>query len=313
MELLRDFWPNVRPGRLLVTSRDTVASMEITVEGVEVEKFSADDSCLFLRSLLSPSLCQESNDDILTICSMFDGLPLAIAHVAGFIRTRGCSLGEFLRIHISNSQSTAATTTPLHGYSKTLDTVWDLSFALLGNEARRLLEVLTHFDPDGIPYDLLFTPDTSIEEQIDRRNRLSFLNSLQELRAQSLVQLNGQRNQITIHRYFRNCVLWNLSVDQPKALSRFDEALSLIWERRPGPQTPKQWNVQNWEIMESYMPHIRRLEAHVLKNPFLLQGQEDRMSTILFRVALYVLPAFLLEAANFLKQPVRAGTLLYKS
>lgn len=88
------------------------------------------------------------------------GMPLAIVHFTGYIVRSQCpveqisqSLSNRLRAStISNIGSNISMET--RAYQFTLDTVWDLSFHRLTEDAMLLLEYIAFLDPDHIPVDL---------------------------------------------------------------------------------------------------------------------------------------------------------------
>lgn len=88
------------------------------------------------------------------------GMPLAIVHFTGYIVRSKCpveqisqSLSNRLRAStVGNIGSSIPVET--RAYQFTLDTVWDLSFHRLTEDAMTLLEYIAFLDPDHIPVDL---------------------------------------------------------------------------------------------------------------------------------------------------------------
>lgn len=91
-----------------------------------------------------------------------EGLPIAIAHVAGYIDGLKRpfpyileQLSERRKASIVWSMDSRNSTT--QQYDRTLDAVWDLAFSALGKDARSLMNVLAMLNPDSIPEDMLLS------------------------------------------------------------------------------------------------------------------------------------------------------------
>lgn len=96
------------------------------------------------------------------ISAELGGLPIAIAHVAGYIGQLRRPLSYFIeqfqkqqRASIVWSMDTRSSTT--HQYGRTLDAVWDLAFSALSPEAQALMDVLAMLNPDSIQEDMLLS------------------------------------------------------------------------------------------------------------------------------------------------------------
>ncbi|KAG8420118.1 hypothetical protein J3459_011367 [Metarhizium acridum] len=86
------------------------------------------------------------------------GLPLAIAHFAGYVARSQCPLDQIcssLNNRIKSSQIWNTSNLLQHGdYEMTLNTVWDLAFRRLSRDSRKLLEFLAFLDPDQVPIEM---------------------------------------------------------------------------------------------------------------------------------------------------------------
>ena len=107
---------------------------------------------------------------------MVGGLPIAIAHMAGYMFTS--------KIHPEELQQTLKTrevyniwlktkmwTTPL--YEQTLETVWNIALRELSASAIELLYVISMLNPEAIPEDMLvqcalLNPDSRNQESESR-------------------------------------------------------------------------------------------------------------------------------------------------
>jgi hypothetical protein len=83
------------------------------------------------------------------------GLPLAIAHFAGYVAKSQCPLKHILESfqqRVKSSQIwSVGDITAVSGYDLTLATVWDLAFRRLSDDARLLIDIIAFLEPDYIP------------------------------------------------------------------------------------------------------------------------------------------------------------------
>jgi hypothetical protein len=95
------------------------------------------------------------------------GMPLAIAHFAGYVSRSQCSLDqilESLQDRLKCSQIWAQKNpTSFSGYNRTLETVWDLAFRRLTADAREILEIIAFLEPDYIPEEMFVGQELSEE------------------------------------------------------------------------------------------------------------------------------------------------------
>lgn len=90
------------------------------------------------------------------------GIPLAISHIAGYLKASGCSLADFLELwnewrrnnaHLRINDSLAKS-------NFALETIWDMGLRELGVDALKLLKIMAFMDSDAIQSDLLFNDHT---------------------------------------------------------------------------------------------------------------------------------------------------------
>jgi hypothetical protein len=106
-------------------------------------------------------------DNAKAISHELEGLPIAIAHVAGYIGQLRRPFPYFLeqfreRRKASVVWFTDSRTNTTHQYDRTLNTVWDLAFSALGPKARSLMDVLAMLNPDSIPEVMLLGEADSV-------------------------------------------------------------------------------------------------------------------------------------------------------
>jgi hypothetical protein len=162
-EVLSDCWPVSRHGAVLVTTRDVVVATLPIDTGLEVNEFDDEQGAEFLLAMASGRL--REGDEAATakkVAQQLGGLPLAINQMAALINARNLSLRQFEVMYTKHEQR-------LHnqkksgwkylGYKHSLDSVWQLSFENLSNDARAFLGVLSFFSADSIPLEVFKTED----------------------------------------------------------------------------------------------------------------------------------------------------------
>lgn len=171
IDILLQVWPSSEKGSILITTRSPSVASKRATEVMHLECFSMEKALEALNSLtgFDPKKDEDSaaaND----ICQLLGGLPLAIVQMSEYIRDRGCSYEEFLRIYRkSASKIHAKGETPME-YDHTLSTVWDISLQNLPQDASTLQNFTAFFDPDKIEERLLTNPKVSHTD-----DRLEFL------------------------------------------------------------------------------------------------------------------------------------------
>lgn len=102
------------------------------------------------------------------------GLPLAIAHIAGYVKASGCTLAEFLELWNEWRKNSLSARPPENSSNAALDTIWSMGLSDLGTDALKLLKITAFFDSDGIQRELLMNMHTA--------PALAFLHSRQVIR-----------------------------------------------------------------------------------------------------------------------------------
>ena len=97
------------------------------------------------------------------ISRVLGGLPVAIAHVAGYIHKSHVSLSEFSAIYKKRDQSWRIWSQNCRAwnyqYDRSLNTVWEIALTELTPAAREMVNILSMLSPDNIPESILFAND----------------------------------------------------------------------------------------------------------------------------------------------------------
>lgn len=156
-EDLKGHWPSCATGSILLTSQVSELS-QTTNQVIDLCPLVPPEGAHLLISQIDGD---ENADDVLEsadlICRAIGGLPLAIVHVAGYIRQSQISLKDFL-VLLQNRRHTARIfneeTAPFQ-YEKNLRVVHDIALQQLTPESLKLAQVLAMLSPEGVPKEML--------------------------------------------------------------------------------------------------------------------------------------------------------------
>lgn len=160
-------WEHITP--YFPTAVNSVSTILITsqVEGlkkwttydVPVGSLSTDDGANILLKYLkgdSTDVAQSEVDAAKEISAHLGGLPLAMAHIAGYVSESKRTLAEFKTALFSRSPYVWKGRFPTEQqYDKRLEIVWNLAIEELPTGASNLLNIMAFLCPDGIPEEML--------------------------------------------------------------------------------------------------------------------------------------------------------------
>ncbi|TAQ85801.1 hypothetical protein B7494_g5858 [Chlorociboria aeruginascens] len=292
ISLVQDCFPRANHGAIILTTRDSVMSAEVATSGQAVLEFSIEEGRDFLNYSLPSQVTANAQDIAWNISATFHGFALALGQIAGYIRTSGCSLQDFVRMYENRKNTTALTALPVKDYHSNLATVWDLSLSTLSSEAKTILEILTFVDPDSVPNALFQEPTAEGSDawpQLDfLADPIKFWESLKMLRSQSLIRTNTELNTISIHRYFRDNIALRLQKDPARRRAAFQQTLHLLTNIQPEFLNHNiHWSPDNWTGSEQYLPHIKALEVRFLEEPSAFRDSENKLAKLIYHCAVY--------------------------
>jgi hypothetical protein len=163
---LRPFWPSFPHGSVLVTTQNSDLC-HVSTYPVALDPLDAVDGSVVLLKYLeingyADELMVEDKKFASLIAAEVGGLPIAIAHIAGYIDQSRCSLAGFLdmfreRHRASNMWSKDLSESTTFQYERKLDTVWDIALGTLSAESNNLLSTMAMLNPDSIPEEMLIS------------------------------------------------------------------------------------------------------------------------------------------------------------
>lgn len=157
-------------GAVIVTSQNPAVA-HLTKHSILLDSMLPDEGGALIQTYLNRGGSEKESAEYLA--KSLGGMPLAIVHFAGYIARSNCpveqisqSLSQRLRASmIWEMGSNISLET--RAYQYTLNTVWDLAFHRLTDDAMILLEYIAFLDPDHIPVDLFIGENNGVHEVTD--------------------------------------------------------------------------------------------------------------------------------------------------
>jgi tetratricopeptide (TPR) repeat protein len=268
-----------------MSSRDPAAArypvINKATQGVNLLPFSLSAGVDMLFGLLSGEVDSlDSSEDTAgrdpeemklaeELVKQLGGLPLALNQTANYMLEAECDLREFSELFFDyQNRSTLLDQDPGHmhmSYPHSLKTVWDISMTRVdqGNtNSRHLLQILSLFDPDGIPEDLLDGPKgqrSPLPPSLSYlRNKIGYLNTVKPLLQQSMITKNKASQTISIHRLVSAITVSKISPGDRQ--TRFEEAVELLYRVYPQLSVKKASLNEDWRDCRLYIAQVTALE-----------------------------------------------------
>ncbi|RFU30133.1 hypothetical protein B7463_g6191, partial [Scytalidium lignicola] len=194
LNLLR-FVPKTSTSAILWTSRDSsiVGNLVGTDQGINVGSMTHKESLQLLRTLSKYNVTKETYEYERELLSILEGLPLAIAQAATYIRKTQIPIQVFLEI-LGKSENALASLLDesIHqhrfGIQNSLMQTWLISMRQIAHEwplAEKILNTIAFFDSENIPFELIQAAaapnvtDNDVLLAISRLTEYSFLQAHQ--------------------------------------------------------------------------------------------------------------------------------------
>ena len=171
VDIILPVWPSSDKGSILITTRSSSIAAKRATKLLHLTSFLPETG---LQALYTLTGFHAENGSETTaareICRLLGGLPLALVQISQFIRERGYSYEEFLRLYEKSAAKIFLRGEAPPEYNHTLSTVWEISIEDLPQDARTLQNLLAFFDPDSVAERLLTDTRASLTHE-----RLQFL------------------------------------------------------------------------------------------------------------------------------------------
>lgn len=149
-------------GSILITARQRSVASQPIDRGIEVTEFSTNDGADFLMHLLARSVYTEAERLSAKLLSeKLCGHALAINQMAALINARRCSISDFVGLYEKypkRAHRERKNGWKYIGYNHALDTVWQMSFQSLDENAKTCLGVLSFVAAENLPSAFLHPP-----------------------------------------------------------------------------------------------------------------------------------------------------------
>ncbi|KAJ4253831.1 hypothetical protein NW762_010226 [Fusarium torreyae] len=163
LEIFRNAWPVADSGKVLVTSRNDIVSIDPAAGGMEIKAFDRKMGCeMILRHVNRSNYSESEAEAARMLTDRLGGLALALVIMASQIRLRKCSISAFAQLYARHATKLNQQTGGIESYYKlSLATCWQTTFDYLTPNASALLGVISQFGPDALPEELFHPSDES--------------------------------------------------------------------------------------------------------------------------------------------------------
>ncbi|GES59836.1 pfs-domain-containing protein [Aspergillus terreus] len=210
------------------------------------------------------------------IVETFGGLPLAIAHIAGYVSDAQCSLHSFVELTKQRYATIWDCNVPVstNKNNKRLSALWDFALDELPPDARRLLYTMSFLSPDAIP-ESMFLPNESQDSLGYIAKKADFIEKIRFLVRRALIrpvaEIQGF-NTYGMHRALQRALLYKLD-KQPDLRSQiFSEACSIVRDITPSASPIQVPNPSLWLKFERAVPQILALRVAFEQSQPSMQG-----------------------------------------
>ncbi|QYT04349.1 NB-ARC domain-containing protein [Trichoderma simmonsii] len=266
--ILQPFWPVCSRGSILVTTRNTSPKATPASISLHLRPLAHDEG----RDLLVVSIKEMGQNSIeidadaaFRLSMVLGGLPLALAQIAGYISTIGCSVEEFLEMFEETQHSSGEIISDLDStdfnYDYTLATVWDLTLAKLDPKAFFLLQMMAYLDPDCIPEAVFTSPESSkVDLGTDfPKSKVKYFEALKSLCTYDFVRRDAKMKTLSIHRLLQKSVRERLSDSGRPAIFRFVvQLLSAVYPQQKLGMAMDRF----WEKCDLFLPQVISVIGH---------------------------------------------------
>lgn len=259
---LEVFLPQTPNGSILVTSRNSTAAMNLVGTDdniIRVEPMDNKDALELLKSRVPFGKSSESDAEALV--QALEGIPLAIAYAAAYIRIREPreTISTYLQLFRKSaanqnllSSEDARDHQPDHSIPHAIITTWQISFNQIQKTrpaAADLLALISMFDRQGIPEYLLY----------DNSNQLQFNDMIALLISFMLVRAQIGQQLFEMHSLVQ--LLMRKWLEQSKQIEKWrKESLRIMAGAFPSGE------YETWTDCQVLLPHSKEVMTYVLND-----------------------------------------------
>ena len=248
------FVPPAGPGRVLITSRNSIWPAD---QAVEVPVLDRQVAAAFLLTRTGAAGAAE-RAAALELAGELGGLPLALEQAGAYMQASGRTIARYLGLFRARRAELLGRGEPA-GYDKQVATTWALAFTELGEGPAGLLRLAACCAAEDIPLDLLLRPELAAGD-FDAAvvpllvpllgDDLTRDEAVTGLRRFSLISA-PRDGLVSVHRLVQAITLDQLPAEEANAWRR--AAAAVIEAALPGdPQDPR-----SWPVFAVLLPHAQ--------------------------------------------------------
>lgn len=277
-DIIDSYLPSRGHGAVLITSRAQHPGQRFhcMAAGVRMDPPTIVDAAALLRWVggtptSSKDCTLDEHAASLEMAAYFGNLPLAMTHMASFLRSRNLSMRGFLSLYAKSplfiKLRLACNVLRNSLYGQMADSLYD--FNQLSKEAVYILRLLAFLNPQSIQqYIFLHSPDTSINAKFTKLTTTSatkraledycaqshFQSVVDELCSSSIIQHEVSKSELKIHPIMQAGV--RASMNEHGRYEAFHDAVCLVNHRWPSTADSTQ---ASKPTCEKLLPHMQRL------------------------------------------------------
>ncbi|KAL6715525.1 hypothetical protein ACLMJK_006486 [Lecanora helva] len=255
--ILNSIWPYNGPGSILITSRNPFS----WTQSVQLMPFSSEQAVSFLLHMTERKPTEQERKAVVDISEQLGGLPLALTQMAGIMIHKKMSFGGLLNSWSERhskfkllQESEGSLALKSTGYERTIASVWAFENLTHG---RKLLDIISMLDPDGIPESIL-----NIEIDASNISRSlpmwkDYASARDELVACSIISRDKARRRLFTHRLVQTVARARMTPFELR--SNFMACVRLLCAVWPFEKFSWRHNVTRWSLCEKLFPQVFRL------------------------------------------------------
>ena len=288
LAMVAEFLPTTGRGAILLTTRAHAVGNHL--KKIELEKLSLKESVEFLLGRIGKkgyaglnAFTETERPAAEYLCSLMDGLPLALDQAAAYIEEHRCTLAEYVslyerqRVEFLRFRNSVDT----RDYPDSVATTWHLSFQQIqaSPAATDLLHLLAFLHPDVIHLkELLRQKGAELTPSLKAMAKDTALleSAIDLVQKYSLVRYNAETGTLSIHRMVQAVIQDRL--EETERRSWAERAMLIVSAVFPEPRQGA------WRQCERMLPHVL-LVAHSIEY---LPISSEKAVILLLRAASYL-------------------------
>ncbi|KAL9591473.1 MAG: hypothetical protein Q9179_007687 [Wetmoreana sp. 5 TL-2023] len=250
----QDILPESPNGSVLVTARSREAAFELVGNDEDILKVGPMSESYALALFRKKFQGEDKEEEILELLQHLDYMPLAISQAAAYIRQRAprTTVSKYLKDFRRGEKDRASLLNVAvrdrrrdRSASNSILGTWQISFEYIRSDrpsAARLLSLMSFFDRQGIPEELITS------RYKENKSTVDFEEDIKVLRSFSLVTLGIEKDVFEMHRLVQFATRkW---LEQRQELERWKERyITIIADAFP----PGKY--ENWNRCQMLFPH----------------------------------------------------------